>query len=143
MTKEYKIYENEDVKACKSEYYNTIFNKNTGYFVRWGKNKEDDPQFAPFAEILDIEISTICAGVSQKEGLKATPCPMCYKSNSNTGRNMSLSTFKQILGKFGNGLTQIAFGADSRATSNPELFDMMWYTREWYHSKHNCGRHLR
>jgi len=53
----------------------------------------------------------------------------CYKSNTPNGKNMSFDTFKTIMDKMGKQLTQIAFGADSEATSNPELFKMADYCR--------------
>jgi len=45
-------------KVLRSENYNYIFNSRTGFFVRWGKTADDDPQYSPFGpEILDLEIS--------------------------------------------------------------------------------------
>jgi hypothetical protein len=49
------------IKVVASENYNYIFNRENGFFARWGKTKEDDPEFSPFGpEILDIEISEVC-----------------------------------------------------------------------------------
>jgi hypothetical protein len=42
---------------------------------------------------------------------------------------MSFETFKAVLDKFPKVLTQIAIGADSHATSNPDLWKMMEYSR--------------
>lgn len=53
----------------------------------------------------------------------------CYKANTPNGENMSFKTFKTILDKFPNVLTQIAFGADATLESNPDLWKMMKYTR--------------
>ena len=44
-------------KVCRSEEYNYVFRKADGFFARWGKTKEHDPQQAPFPEILDMEVS--------------------------------------------------------------------------------------
>lgn len=52
----------------------------------------------------------------------------CYKSNTLNGRNMSFETFKAIIDKMPF-TTQVAFGADAGATSNPDLFKMMEYSR--------------
>lgn len=118
------IAEDKNVKVIRSQDYNYNFNKNNGYFERWGKNKKDDPQFSPFGpEILDIEVTTKCAGPGGKL------CGFCYKSNTPNGKNMSLETFKTILHKMPKTLTQVAFGADAQATSNPDLFKMMEYCR--------------
>lgn len=53
----------------------------------------------------------------------------CYKSNTLKGKNMSFDTFKSIIDKMPF-LTQVAFGADANATSNPDLFKMIMYCRE-------------
>ncbi len=122
--------ENKNFKICKSDEYNYIFNKNNGFFARWGKTKKDDPQFSPFGpEILDIEITTICNGIPNKEN-KISPCKFCYKSNTKNGKNMSFEILKKVLDKFDKKiLTQIAFGVDASATSNPDLWSMMKYCR--------------
>jgi len=53
------IIENENMKVCSSANYRYVFNKKTGYFMRWGKTFDDDPQYSPFGpELLDVEIST-------------------------------------------------------------------------------------
>jgi len=109
------------VKAFKSPNYNFVFNLEDGYFARWGKNKEDDPEYSPFGpEILDIEISTICS--------KA--CQFCYKSNGTyVGSNMSFETFKIMFDKFPKHLTQIAFGIGD-IDGNPDMWKIMNYCRE-------------
>ena len=115
------------IKVHKSIDYNYMYRFVDGYFARWGATLEDDPQQAPFPEILDIEVTTKCSGIPDKTTGILTPCKFCYKSNGEHGKNMSLSTFKEILMKFNCGLTQIAFGADATATNNPDLFDMMQF----------------
>lgn len=110
----------KNLKIVNYPDYHYIFNKETGFFARWGKTKEEDPSFSPLGpEILDIEISTIC-----HQG-----CNFCYKSNTSKGTNMSLETFKKILSKIPNNLCQIAFGIGS-LDSNLDLWKIMAYTRE-------------
>lgn len=118
----YKIEETSDYKRCTSPDYNYAFDKRTGFFARWGSTPEHDPQFGP-PEIADIEITTKCNGPG------GVLCKACYKSNTSTGKNMSLNTFKNVFAVLPNTVTQIAFGADAQATSNPELFDIMQYSR--------------
>lgn len=121
-----KLFENEDVKAFRSEHYNYTFSKTDGTMCRWGKTEDDDPILAPSAEILDIEISTICN----------RSCQFCYKGNSAAlgGKNMSLATYQQVLDKFPRAksgslfLQQVALGIGS-VSGNPELFDILHYTR--------------
>lgn len=120
----YFLNDAKTVKTVVGNDYNYIFDKITGDFKRWGKTYEDDPSFSPIGgEILDIEITTICRGISGKL------CPFCYKSNTPNGKNMSFDTFKKIIDKMGKQLTQVAFGADSEATSNPDLWRMADYCR--------------
>ena len=115
------------LKLFKSKDYNLIFNKINGFSARWGAKAEDDPQWCVFGpEIADIEVTTICHGITDKDG-KESVCKFCYKANTPQGNNMSLETFKMLFDKFPKMLTQIAFGADSHATSNPDLWDMMEY----------------
>ena len=113
-----QITEDDSTKNVRSSLYNYSFNKKTGLFIRWGKTKEDDPLFAPFSEILDIEVEEKCNGVPNIKGVES-PCAFCYKSNSKVGRSMTLGTFKKIIDKTFIGktsfLTQIAFGADAGA----------------------------
>ena len=65
------ILETDKTKIVKSEDYNSVFNKQTGFFARWGKTKDEDPQFSKYPEIADIEISS---------GKCHNNCPFCYFS---------------------------------------------------------------
>lgn len=108
-------------KSVSSPDYNYIFNKQTGFFARWGKTKEDDPAFAPAPEILDMEISAggDCLG----------KCEFCYKGNGvGETHNMTFDEFKIIFDKLPPILTQIAFGIMNIST-NPDFFDMMAYAQ--------------
>jgi len=118
----YNIKDNDFLKICTSSDYNFVFNKKNGFFARWGKTKDDDPQWSPIGpELLDIEVTTICKN----------SCPFCYKNNTCNGKNMSFDTFKNVVDKASKSKTlgQIAFGADATLTSNPELWQMMAYCR--------------
>lgn len=55
----------------------------------------------------------------------------CYKSNTLTGKNMSLETFKKIVNNLNKNklLTQVAFGLGATAEENPELWDMCRWLR--------------
>lgn len=121
----YKILENKSKKILKSEDYNFYFDKTTGFFARWGKTQEDDPQYSPVGpEIADIEISTICSGV---KGVGV--CKFCYKNNTPNGENMSLETFKKLFHKLPKTITQIAFGIGD-IWSNPDMWKIFDYSKE-------------
>jgi hypothetical protein len=122
----YKVTIKDDVKIFKSEEYNYKFNLLNGYFMRWGKQFENDPTYAPFGpEILDCEITTKCSGI------KGKTCEYCYKSNTPAGANMSFYTFKKVIEKVNvnNQLTSVAFGLGSTAEENPDLWKMCEYLR--------------
>jgi hypothetical protein len=122
---EYFVEQNDKVKIVRSKNYNYNFDFNTGYFARWGKTKEDDPEMSPLPEILDFEITTSCTGPGGKL------CSFCYKSNTPKGKNTSFETFKNVFDKINEEkiLTQIAFGADATCRSNPDIWKMMEYCR--------------
>jgi hypothetical protein len=113
------------IKKFNKSDYNFIFDRENGFFVRWGKNFNDDPFYSSYGnEILDIEITDICKGPG------GIPCPFCYKSNSpNNKSNMSFNMFKNIIDKMPETLVQIAIGADAQGTSNPDMWKMMEYSR--------------
>jgi len=126
------FFQNDDIAICRTKYYNFNFDKKTGYFERYGRTKktEDDPAYSPIGpEIADIEVTTICHGINNK------PCAFCYKSNTSNGKNMSYDTFVKLFHKLPRTVTQIAFGVDSRAESNPDLFKIMDYCRNNNYNK--------
>jgi MoaA/NifB/PqqE/SkfB family radical SAM enzyme len=105
-------------RSCCSKIYNWSFSKVTGSFLRWGFSPSSDPLSAPAPEILDIEISTVCH----------RGCSFCYKSNTASGKNMSLEQFQELFEKFDENLTQIAFGIGD-IDGNPDLYKILEYTR--------------
>jgi hypothetical protein len=132
-----QIIENEKVKILKSLHYNYVFDKNSGFFARWGATEDEDPDFSPFGpEIADIEISSANASdIENKtdnmlitEGGCPGACKKCYKSNHGKQTiHMSLDTLKKILDKMPNVL-QVAYGITG-VDSHPQLFDILWETR--------------
>lgn len=126
----YILAKKDDKRALISEGYNYIFNAKSGYFARWGKNENVDPMFCPFGcEIADIEITTSCCGIPDKNG-KRSPCSFCYKSNTPNGTYMPFETFKKVFDSLPKMLTQIAFGVDAQCKTNPDVFKIFEYCRE-------------
>lgn len=123
--KQAQILENSDVKKIVSEDYNFHFDKKTGFFARWGKTQDEDPDFSPYGpEIADIEISTICSGV---EGIG--PCTFCYKANTKNGTYMPFETFQKLFHNLPKTLTQIAFGIGD-IEANPDMWKIFDYCRD-------------
>ncbi len=118
--KNFSIKENKNFKQLISEEANYIFDKNNGTMITWGRTKEEDAERFPGPTIADIEVTTICDN----------NCPFCYKSNNLNGQYMSFKTYKKLFDKLPKSLTQIAFGADARLKSNPDIFKIMQYTRD-------------
>lgn len=120
---ENKLLSTKKIKAFKSQFYNYHFDKETGFFARWGESMEEDPSYSPFGpEILDIEIT---------KGTCKGNCSFCYKCNGNDQEvyNMTFEEFKNIFDKMPIILTQIAFGITD-IYANPDFFKMMEYARE-------------
>lgn len=120
------VVESDKVKVLKSKNYNFLFNKEDGFFARWGKTQNDDGNLdLGLPEIADIEIAEVCEGVP---GIG--PCAFCYKSNTgNKGENMSLDTFKKIFHKLPPTVTQIAFGCGT-LRRHPEMWDIFKYAKD-------------
>lgn len=126
-----KLTETLETKTFFSKDYNYVFQKKSGLFLRWGKNKADDPQYSPFGpEIIDIEIAVDgCPTTKNADGTQ-TLCRFCYKGNTaGTPRYMNLETFQRLLSKFPkydnhHFACSIAFGITS-VTANPDLFQIM------------------
>lgn len=121
------VLETDKTKMLNSSLLSYHFDKKTGFFVRDGKFENLFNPFGP--EIADIEITTICNGVTNIYNKKEL-CRFCYKANNKNGSNMSLNTYKKIIDVIQPVCTQVALGADSEGVSNPELEDMLKYTIE-------------
>lgn len=111
-----RILENKARRIVESKNYNTIFDKETGVFIRWGKTLDDDVVFAPMPEIADIEISS---------GKCHNACPFCYKENVANGRlhNMTFEQFKTIFHKLAITTVKIIYedGTSKEGEYNPSF----------------------
>jgi len=117
------LVKTSDKVIMRTPKYNFDFNMKTGYFARWGKTREEDPDYSLYGpEIADIEIATSCKGVGQV-------CDFCYKKNNPNGEYMSLETFKTLQSKLPPTVTQIAFGIGD-IDSNPDMWDIFQYCRD-------------
>lgn len=107
------------MKHMISPDYKYIFDDKTGFFMRWGKTLDDDPEFSPIGnEILDVSVSSICH----------KSCKFCYQSNTKNGKNMSFETFVNVIDKMSGNLCQIAL-ATGDLNANPDIWKMMEYVR--------------
>ncbi|MCL2283261.1 MAG: hypothetical protein FWC26_08090 [Fibromonadales bacterium] len=129
MRQDFKISYNGDWKYFCSPDYNYSFNLKNGTFARWGATEKDDPEFSTFGpEILDFEITEICAGF----------CPYCYKDNKPYGKNTFFETFKSVVEKINPNrtLTQVAFGL---GMTGKEIFaNSVFYLTQYGLKQTNC-----
>ena len=112
--------------------YHFKFRKKDGLTMKWGSSISEDPTHSPFGpEIADIELTKICYGPRNNQGV-ATPCAHCYKSaSSRNSKYMSLDTFKKLFDILTSNktLTQIAFGTDAMLSpiANPQYWEIFQY----------------
>ena len=119
----FTLHDGPVLKGLRSAEANWLFDKRNGHTVMWGKTPKEDMKMSPVPVILDMEVTTKCAGPG------GVPCPFCYKANGPKGQNMTFHTFSNIINKM-KFVTQVAFGADAQGTANPDLFMMMEYSRK-------------
>lgn len=123
MSNNLLIREDGQYKIVESDNYNYFFNKKTGLFLRWGKDKNDDPIYAPMPEILDLEISAgKCMG----------KCPECYKCNGavEETHNMSFSEFKNIFHKVAKTKFRVDFKNETPSVTGYIYGDERFDTKE-------------
>ena len=113
------------VNATSQNYYQ-IFNKDTGFNIRMGKDADEDPTWCPLGpEILDFEIS-----INGCPKVGGANCKFCYKNNSDKpASNITLADFKKVVQKFPRNLSQIALGITGVQT-NPDFIEMLRWLRE-------------
>jgi len=137
------IVTRDDESICgNSDDYNFIFNKQNGFFARWGETVDHDPCVAPSPELCDIEISSIVPAnttpsedmLLTKGGCNGRGCrEFCYKDNGKGQLmgHMSLSLFHKIAARLPETVCQIAFGICG-AHSHPEMLKIFRACREDY-----------
>jgi hypothetical protein len=59
-TLKYRITEDDHMKILHSKEYNYVFNKDLTTLLRWGKNKDDNPIWAPFGpEVIIVDVNNM------------------------------------------------------------------------------------
>ena len=70
------------------QHYITIFNSETGLFVRLEEPGYDLPSWSPKGpELLDISITSWCD----------RDCPRCYRNASTSGKHMPVEQYRKIM----------------------------------------------
>lgn len=133
----FTIKENDKFKICQAPDYNFVFRKSDGYFVEYGKNIDDDPDYALYGpNILDLELSSAVSEkiarqyqnntdyIVTKGGCAAQGCSkFCYKLNNKFKHSLHLSHqgIVKLLDKTPNTLCQVAAGI-TQLDDHPELW---------------------
>lgn len=84
--------------------YHFLADKDTGLTMRWGRNLQEDPTFAPVPELADISISNHCT----------KGCSFCYKDSKDNKEFLSVDDYCYVLDsmndpQYGN-VFQVALG---------------------------------
>jgi MoaA/NifB/PqqE/SkfB family radical SAM enzyme len=119
------ITDTDKYKSFRSKNYNFNFNKETGFFARWGETFNDDANIEKsLPEIIDLELSSSCHGVPSNG-----PCKFCYKSNTPNGEYMTFETFKKVFQKLPPTITQLAAGIGD-IDANPDIWKIFQYCKD-------------
>lgn len=109
------------VKKYSEQHYSTIFNKETGLFIRAEETGHPEPFWAKSGpELLDISITNFC-----NKG-----CSFCYKASSTKGNHISFDNYKKIITQAQEiGVLQVALGGGN-PNEHPFFVDILKLTRE-------------
>lgn len=107
-----------------SEEYNFVADNETGITMRWGKSFSDDPDRAPFPELLDISISNHCT----------KGCSFCYRDSSPNNIFMSVEDYEFALrslrnDRWGN-VFQVALGG-GEPLEHPDFIEFLKVSRKY------------
>lgn len=94
---EFWMNRGDRIIRAKDGSFHLMFRRNDGYTVKWGRTKDDNPTHCPWGnEIADIEITTACNGIRDKDG-KRNPCAFCFPEGTNiTMADGSLKDISEI-----------------------------------------------
>ncbi|CEP99110.1 radical SAM additional 4Fe4S-binding domain protein [[Clostridium] sordellii] len=107
----------------KNEKYYTIFNKNTGLFIRSEYKGYSEPFWDKTGpELIDISITNWCD----------KKCSFCYRDSNINGKHMSIGDFEEILRQAKElGVFQIALGGGN-PNQHPNFIKFLKLAREKY-----------
>lgn len=98
-------------------------NYTTGVTFRWGTTFDDNPEFAPYPELIDISISNRCD----------KNCTFCYRDSNKDGKLMDVDEYDFILNQLTNEkygpVFQVALGG-GEPCEHPDLIQIIKNTRE-------------
>lgn len=118
------------IKIDKKNKFISVFNPNTGFYIRTGvikdgKDTGKDPFMASFPELLDIGIMQTC--------VCAHKCNVdCYqKAIEESGKNMSIKDFESILKQSKGKLFQVALGGRGDVDTHENFEEIVKLCRKY------------
>ena len=118
------------IRVLKDKTYNfsTVFNDETGEYIRAFDAKED-PFMAEYPHLIDIGVMSTC--VHGKSGLCMKAGVQCYQDGLNMGgKNMSLDDYKIIMNHSKGRLLEVALGGRGDPDMHENFEEILSYTRE-------------
>ena len=111
------------VRHYPDEHYLTLFNPETGFFVRAEESGHDEPFWSAHGpEMLDISITSWCS----------RECGTCYRTAGRMGQHMALADYENIIRQAAQlGVTQVALGGGN-PNEHPDFADILRLTRRNY-----------
>ena len=105
------------------EHYLTLFNPETGFFVRAEESGHDEPFWSAHGpEMLDISITNWCS----------RECETCYRMASRVGRHMTFPDYENVIRQAAQlGVIQVALGGGN-PNEHPDFAEILRLTRRNY-----------
>ncbi|MBI4766181.1 MAG: radical SAM protein [Deltaproteobacteria bacterium] len=105
------------------EHYQTLFNPETGFFVRVEESGYDEPFWSAHGpEMLDISITSWCS----------RECETCYRMAGRMGRHMTFPDYENVIHQAAQlGVTQVALGGGN-PNEHPDFAEILRLTRRNY-----------
>jgi Predicted Fe-S oxidoreductases len=117
------VNQNIIIKQHLTQNYTTIFNQNTGLFIRLEKAGSSEPFWSHHGpELIDISITNWCD----------KNCLFCYKQSSQFGTHINLEDYRNIISQANKmGVLQVALGGGN-PNQHPNFCEILQLTREEY-----------
>ena len=105
------------------EHYSTLFNPETGFFIRAEESDHDEPFWSAHGpEMLDISITSWCS----------RECQTCYRMAGRMGKHIALPDYENVIRQAAQlGVSQVALGGGN-PNEHPDYTEILRLTRRDY-----------
>ncbi len=128
-----KFGENTTVKIDKANKFYSIFNRDSGFYMRSGviedgKDTGNDPFMASYPELLDIGIR----GVACEAGIAGVCHAPCYQNRgSRHNKDITLEDYESIMKQSRGKVFQVALGGSADPCLHPQFEEILKLTRKY------------